>query len=96
MYARMVTISIDPERMEEVVKIYRESIYPAGKEQPGHAGGLFLTDAASGKAVSISLWESEADMFGGETSDYLKEQIAKVASAFTAAPVTEHFVVSMQ
>ena len=96
MYARVVTIELDPQRVDEVVKVYRESIWPAGKEQPGHAGGLFLTDPATGKAISISLWESEAEMLSGEDSSYLSEQIARVATAFTAAPVTEHFHVSMK
>jgi hypothetical protein len=96
MYARVVTIQLDPDRVEEVVKVYRESIWPAGKTQAGHAGGLFLTDPVTGKAISISLWESEADMLAGESSAFLSEQVAKVASAFTAAPLTEHFRVSVK
>ncbi len=97
MYARVVTVHIQPERLDEVISVFRDSISPASKQQPGNRGGYFLTDRKTGKAVSIGLWETEADMLAGETgSTYLQEQVAKVASAFTAAPLTEHYEVSVE
>ena len=96
MYARVVTVSIQPDRLDEVIQVFRDSISPVAKQQKGYKGGYFLTDRKTGKAISVALWETEADMAAGETSDYLREQIAKVASAFTAAPVTEHYEVSVE
>jgi heme-degrading monooxygenase HmoA len=96
MYARVVTVSIQPDRLDEVIQVFRDSIWPAGKQQKGHKGGYLLTDRKTGKAISVALWETEADMTAGETSNYLREQIAKVASAFTAPPVTEHYEVSVE
>jgi heme-degrading monooxygenase HmoA len=96
MYARVVTAHIQPHRLDEVIQVFRDSIWPAGKQQKGHKGGYLLTDRKTGKAISVALWETEADMTAGETSNYLREQIAKVASAFTAAPVTEHYEVSVE
>jgi heme-degrading monooxygenase HmoA len=95
MHARVVTVHIQPDRLDEVIKVYRDSIWPAGKQQKGHKGGYFLTDQKTGKAISIAFWETEADMTAGETSDYLREQIAKVAPAFTAPPIREHYEVSV-
>lgn len=99
MYARVVTVHIQPDRLDEVIAVYRDSISPAAKKQKGQRGGYLLTDRETGKALSIALWETKADMEAGETgetNDYLQQQIAKVASAFTAAPVTEHFEVSVE
>ena len=96
MYARVVTVHIQPDRLDEVIQVFRDSISPVAKQQKGNKGGYFLTDRKTGKAISIALWETEADMTAGETGDYLREQIAKVASAFTAAPVTEHYEVSVE
>ena len=96
MYARVVTVQIQPGRMDEVINIFRDSIKPASKQQKGNKGGYFLTDPKSGKAISIALWETEADMIAGESSDYLRQQIAKVASAFAAPPTTEHYEVSVE
>ncbi len=96
MYARVVTVHIQPDRLDEAIQIFRDSISPVAKQQKGNKGGYFITDRKTGKAISIAFWETEADMTAGETSDYVREQIAKVASAFTAAPVAEHYEVSVE
>ncbi len=96
MYARIVTVQIQPGRIDEVINVFRDSIKPASKQQKGNKGGYFLTNRETGKAISIALWESEADMAAGESSGYLREQIAKVASAFAAPPTTEHYEVSVE
>ena len=96
MHARIVSGQFQPDGMEEAVGIYRDSIAPAAREQQGNKGGYLLTDSATGKFVSISLWETEADMQASETGGYLKEQIAKAAPTFAGPPTSEHFVVSVQ
>jgi len=96
MYARVVTVQIQPGRMDEAINIFRDSIKPASKQQKGYKGGYFLTDHKTGKAISIALWETEADMTTGESSDYLRQQIAKVASTFASPPITEHYEVSVE
>lgn len=96
MYSRVMTVHIQPDRLDEAIQVFRDSISPVAKQQKGNKGGYFLTDPKTGKAISIALWETEADMIAGETSDYLREQIAQVASAFTAAPVAEHYEVSVE
>jgi quinol monooxygenase YgiN len=82
--------------MDEAITIFRENIDPVAKQQKGCTGGYFLTDPETGKAISISLWETEADMLAGEKNDYLQEQVAKVAHLLTARPVTEHYEVSVE
>ncbi len=96
MCARMVSAQIQPGKMDEVANIFRDSIKPAAAQQPGYKGGHFLTNAQTRKAVSIALWESEAAMTAGETSNYLREQIAKLVPSFAAPPVTEHYEVSLE
>jgi heme-degrading monooxygenase HmoA len=97
MFARVVTVQIKPETVEESTRIYEESIVAAMKEQPGFQGTTLLTKPdGSGTAVSISLWATEADMQAGEASGYLQAQFAKVGPFLTAAPVSEHYEVSVQ
>jgi heme-degrading monooxygenase HmoA len=95
MYARVVSLSIQPEMMDEAIRIFREDINPVAKEQKGLTGGSLLTDKETGKAISISLWETEADMVAGEENEYLQEQVAKVAYLLTAHPITAHYEVSV-
>ena len=49
-----------------------------------------MTDASSGKALSITVWESEADMVAGESSGYYQEQIGKFSGLFAGTPTMEH------
>ena len=96
MYARVVTVQIQPGKMDEMISIYRDSVVPAAKEQKEFKGIFALTDTDTNKAISIALWETEADMKAGEASGYLNEQIAKVAPTFAGSPATERYEVSVQ
>jgi len=96
MHARTVTVQVQPGKIDEVIRIYRDSIVPAAKQQKGFKGAFLLTDKKTGKGISVTLWESEADMEKGEATGYLREQIGKVASSFSAPPTTEHYEISVQ
>lgn len=66
------------------------------RAQKGFKGAYLMTDAASGKALSITVWESEADMLAGESSSgYYSEQIGKFASVFDGPPSLEHYELSV-
>lgn len=95
MYARVTNVQFQPGKLDEAVQTYRESILPAARQQQGFKGGLFLTDQSSNKAISISLWETEADMKAGETSGYYQAQLAKIATLVSAPPVREAYEVSV-
>jgi heme-degrading monooxygenase HmoA len=96
MYARVTTTQMQPGKTEEAIRIYRDSVVPAAKQQQGFKGAFLLTDPNTGKGVSISLWETEADMRAGETSGYYQEQIAKFAQVFAGPPTREGYEVSVQ
>ncbi len=96
MHARVVTTQIQPGKIDEAIRIYRDSVVPAAKKQHGFKGRLLLTDHATGRGVSIALWETEADMRATETGGYLQEQIAKFGALFAAPPVRDTFEVSVQ
>ena len=63
MYARMLTIELLPEELEEAVQLYREVVVPAAQAQEGFRGVLLMTDRATGKVRSILLWDSPDDNF---------------------------------
>jgi heme-degrading monooxygenase HmoA len=93
----MTTTQISPEKIDEAVRLWRDSVMPAAKQQKGFISGRLLIDRPTGKGVSIGLWETEADLqASGQGSAYLQEQLAKFASLFTAAPVIEHYEVAAE
>jgi heme-degrading monooxygenase HmoA len=96
MHARVVTVQIQPGKMDELIDLYRGSIAPAAKEQKGSKGAFLLTNPDTNKAISITVWETKADMTAGEASGYYQEQVAKAAPTFAEQPAMEHYSVSVQ
>jgi heme-degrading monooxygenase HmoA len=75
---------------------YRDSIVPAAKQQQGFTSALLLTDSRSGKGISVTLWETEADQVASEASGYFQEQIAKLGGVIAGPPVREAYEVSVR
>ncbi len=96
MHARVVTVQVQPGKIEETIRIYRDSVAPAAKQQKGFKGAFLLTDPNTGKGISVTLWETEADLKAGEASGYYQEQIAKFGAVFAAPPAREAYEVSLQ
>jgi heme-degrading monooxygenase HmoA len=85
-----------PGKLDEAVQTVQESIVPVMKQQTGFKGYLLLADPNTNKSLSITIWDTEADMTTGEGSGYYREQIAKVASLLAGPPTMEHFEVRVQ
>ncbi len=83
-----------PANMEEAVRIYQDSVIPAAKEEGGFRGALMLTDQDTGVGVSITLWESEADMHASEASGFYHQKLDKFDALFISAPIRKHYEVS--
>ena len=96
MHARAVNTQIKPGKMDDAIRIFRDSVVPAAKQQKGFKSILFLTDRAGNKAIAVSVWETDADLKANEASGYYREQIAKFADVFSAPPTAQAYVVSVQ
>ena len=96
MYARIVTGQYQPGKIDEGLQILLNSVLPAARQQPGYKGALGLGDRTTGKAITIGLRETAADMQATETSGYLQEQFAKVMPLLAGAPTVEVYEVSIQ
>jgi hypothetical protein len=59
MLARVVTIQVRPEKMEECIAIFKEVNAPSIAAQPGFDHGHWWVDRTSGKATSVTFWENE-------------------------------------
>ena len=97
MHARLITSQYQLDKLDGALQLYRESILPALRQQPGFKGVLGLVDRNKGKARALTLWESEADLLAsGEGSVYMQASLAQFASLFAAAPVIEMYEVGLQ
>lgn len=95
MHARVADLRVRPGDTKEMVRIYRNSVMPAARRQPGFRGALLLTDPETGIGISVSMWETEEDREAGEAGGYYKEQVAKLADFLTETPVRKHYEVSV-
>ena len=71
MHARVVTFMVKSERTEALASIHRDEV-PALQQQ-GFKGSRLLVDAATGKSMIVTLWESQEVMQANETSGWFKE-----------------------
>jgi hypothetical protein len=92
MFARVGTVEYRPDTIDEVIRVVRESIYPAARQRKGFQGAYYLVDRATGKATSISLWDTEANMLEDEAG-YRREQQAKTATLRAGSHSVEHYEV---
>ena len=96
MFARLTIVQVKPDKMDETIKIYEDSVVSAAKSQKGYKGAYLLTDPKTGKGISCTLWDNEEDAVANEQSGYYQEQVGKFKDFFTSPPVQEGYEVSVQ
>jgi heme-degrading monooxygenase HmoA len=95
MHARMTVLHVQAGKLEEAIKLVRESIVPAARQQHGFKKMVVLSDPGSNKVMSMGYWESEDDIRSSESSGYYQEQLAKMLPLLTAAPMREFYSVNL-
>ena len=94
MHARLSFIEGSPDALDAGVNSFREQVVPTVRETGG-AGALLLVDRQSGKAIGVTLWESEDAMRAvEERANALRAQAAEETKA-TAAPRVERYEVAV-
>jgi quinol monooxygenase YgiN len=94
MKARVVTVQIQSSKLDEAIRIYRDSVVPTAAEYKGCHAAFLVTDRSSGKGVSITLWD-EQELQASEASGHLQEVFARFADVFAAPPVREVYDVNV-
>lgn len=69
---------------------------PDVRQRHGYKGGLLLTDRSTGKAISLTLWETEADMQAVESKGLLPADYAKTSHLVAGPVAVDRYEVSMQ
>ena len=96
MHVRATTVQVQSGKMPEVIDILNQ-VALAAKAVKGFHVAYFMTDAASGKALATSVWESEADMLAGESSTgHVQEAVAKLGSLLVGSPDIDHYELSVE
>jgi hypothetical protein len=82
MYVRVVTVQVQPGKMDEFWRRIREAV-PAIQAIRGFHEARFLTDAHTGTVIGVTMWETEADAkaapVGGAEGGRLRDLLTKPA-----------------
>lgn len=89
MHARVTTATIQQDKIDECIRILRDSIVPDVQRQKGFSDLLMLTDRATGKCTFYSLWASEADLRANEASGSYQTQVTKLLPMMIGQPTRE-------
>ena len=96
MYVRAGTDPIQSEKIQEAIDIANHSVAYAAKAQEGFRGIYFMTNAASGNFLTLSVWETEADMLASESDGFSREQFAKIGALMAGPPEFDHYELSAE
>ena len=97
MFARVSTLEGPPgmtdEDVQEAVRILRDQIMPAARQLDGFVGAISLTDRATGKDLTITLWDSEEALHTSEETASVIRKDAAGALRATIRSVDRYEVV---
>ena len=94
MFARVTLMEIDTLKIsvDAALERFRELIVPEMRKQEGYKGAYLLRTPA-GRALLMTLWESEEAAVAGVESGYYDRQLAEFIAVFRAPLGREHYEV---
>ena len=96
MYVRAGTGPIQSEKIPEAIDIANHPVVYAAKAQEGFREIYIMTNAASGNFLTLSGWETEADMLASESDGFSQEQCAKIGALMAGPPEFDHYELSVE
>ena len=59
MVSRVNRLQTTPERLADVARVVADVVHPGIRDEPGYVGYIVLGDPETGRALGVTLWESE-------------------------------------
>jgi heme-degrading monooxygenase HmoA len=94
MYARVFTSHLVAGKGDEAVALWRDKVAPIAKRSRGFKGAYLIGDSATGKGLTITLWESKEDADAMNAS--LKQSLALFDGLWKETPTLESYEVLLQ
>jgi len=94
MVARVTSVRVNPEDIDESVRLFDESVIPAVTHETGFRGVLLLV-REDGHALAIDLCDTIEDVRANEHSGVYQTQVAKFADKIVDHPKREVYRVAV-
>jgi heme-degrading monooxygenase HmoA len=88
MFAHVITAQAEAKGFDGIIRLAQQQL-PGARQQPGFKGFYLLTDAETGKVMTISLWDTRERMPSG-----ISDQAAPAMGL--TPPQLETYEVTMQ
>jgi hypothetical protein len=85
MVARVTQVRVNPEDVEESVRLFDDSVIPAAEREEGFMGVLLLV-REDGRALAIDLCDTLENMRANERNGFYQTQIVKFADKLVDTP----------
>ena len=96
MFARVTTGIMPKDKIDALNKRVAEKLFPEVKKQKGYKGFITMINPETGERLSVSLWDTEADMLASEKASYYTQD-QKEAPAIGIKPVgTKYYTVGIK
>ena len=89
MHARVTTLEVPPDRMDDATRHVQEQVLPQLKQMDGFKGFVALGSSQSGKLQGIAFWESEEALRATDDAVVPIREGAAEAAGGTVASVEE-------
>lgn len=94
MFARLQTVYQPAEKLDQLAELAREQL-PGARELEGFRGFYYLVDRDNGKALVLSLWDSEEDVRRLEAeNESMREHVRQEARL--ESPASEIYEVALE
>ena len=94
MVARVTHVRVNPEDVEESVRLFDESVVPAAEQEEGFMGAMLLV-REDGRALAIDLCDTLEHMRENERNGFYQSQVGKFASKIVDTPAREFYEVAV-
>jgi hypothetical protein len=94
MVARVTHVRVNPDDVEEAVRLFDESVIPAAEQEEGFMGALLLT-RDDGRSLVVDLCDTVEHMRANERSGFYQTQVAKFAGKIVERPSREFYDVKV-
>jgi hypothetical protein len=89
MHARVTTLEVPPDRMDDATRYVQEQVLPRLSQMEGFKGFVALGSSQSGKLQGVAFWESEEALRATDQSVVPIREGAAEAAGGTVAGVEE-------
>jgi heme-degrading monooxygenase HmoA len=95
MHARVTTIQMNPERVDEAVAQVEEQDLPTWKGLDGFRGFTLIVNRSSGEVIGTSYWDSREQMDASEEAVADARRRAAQTGGASSEPTVERYEVAL-